>query len=72
MFFVIWVINQLLAGKGKPQQQQRQRRGAAQHPPAERAMRPRNRAAQAAEVRGPAAQLNDEIEQFLKRRPAAR
>ncbi len=68
VFFVIWVINQLLAGKGKPQQQQRQRRGAAQHPQAERAMRPAQPGGRnVPEARGPAAQLNEEIEQFLKR-----
>jgi hypothetical protein len=69
VFFVIWVINQVLAAKGNAQQQQqRQRRGAPQRPQ-ERAMRPPQAGGRdaAPEARGQTAQLNEEIEQFLKR-----
>ena len=72
IFFVIYVINQLLTAKVNPQQQQQRnrqpparnpQRRPQQQPPAERAMqRPRRTPAQ-----GGASQLNDEIEQFLKR-----
>ncbi|MEX2115165.1 MAG: hypothetical protein WD845_18370 [Pirellulales bacterium] len=73
VFFVIYLLNQLLSGKGNPQQQQQrgpQRRAAPQRPQAERAMRPPQapgHAPAAPEPRGQAAQLNQEIEQFLKR-----
>ncbi len=63
VFIVIYVLNQLLAAKRKPQQQaQDARRRAAR--PAERPMRP---AQPQGKPQGGAAQLNTEIEQFLKR-----
>lgn len=71
VFFVIYLINQLLAARGtqqQQQQQQRQRRGTPQRPQTERAMRPPQQGGRnAPEPRGQTAQLNDEIEQFLKR-----
>jgi hypothetical protein len=72
VFFVIYLINQLLAARGnqqQQQQQQRQGRGSPQGPQTERALRPPQQGGRepAPEGRGQTAQLNEEIEQFLKR-----
>jgi hypothetical protein len=63
VFFVIYVLNHLLSAKGNQQQQ----RNVPKRPPqrGERPMRPAP--PQAGQPQGPAAQLNAEIEQFLKR-----
>jgi len=65
VFFVIYVINQFLAAKAKPQQQGRNPQRRTNQPRAERAMR-RPQQAQG-QPPGDASQLNAEIEQFLKR-----
>jgi hypothetical protein len=59
VFFIIYALNQLLAAKGNPQQQQRRAAG-------QRAERALQNPAQA-NPQGGGAQLNSEIEQFLKR-----
>ena len=70
IFFVIYALNQVLSAKGKPQQQQpgrgQQRR--APQPRPERAPQRTERPLRPAQPQGGgAAQLNSEIEQFLKR-----